>query len=260
LQPTNLEAPKAEFVCTGMPGRLPSENDGIPGTSSIVPPPKGQPATNVLILLHGLGDTQISFKTFGEKLQLPETVCISVRGTARMPFDLDGAHWGDDIVFNDEGTIDADTGFKKSTTIVLDDFIRKVLVEKCGYQFREIFLFGFGQGGMLALNVATELGRDEELGGVVSVGGALPAGASIPDIGGKNKTPVLICHGYRQSSLNDEHIDKLKDTFSFVENKEWRKSGDAMPASRDEMLPIMQFWARRLRSVRGVPKGSVEMS
>lgn len=243
-----------------MPGRLPTTNDGIPGIFSVVPPPKGQPATNVLILLHGLGDTHASFKTFGERLQLPETVCVSLRGTARMPFDFDGAHWGDDIVFNDEGTIDADTGFAKSTTIVLHDLIRKILVEKCGYRLREILVFGFGQGGMLALNVAADLGSDEELGGVVSIGGALPAGASTPDVGAKSKTPVLICHGYRQSSITDVHIDKLKDVFAFMEDTEWRKSGDAMPASRDEMLPIMQFWARRLRSIKGVPKGSVELS
>ena len=243
-----------------MPGRVPTKEDGIPGTYSIIPPPPGQPATNILILLHGLGDTHSSFTTFGQKLQLPETACLSLRGTAKMPFDLEGAHWGDDIVFDDEGTIDPDTGFKKSTKIVLDDIIRSVLVEKCSFQPREILLFGFGQGGMLALNVTAELSRDDELGGVVSIGGPLPASASLPDAGSKSKTPVLLCHGYRQSAVRDEHVDKLKDLFAFVEVKEWRKTGDGMPANRDEMLPIMQFWAQRLRSRRGVPKGSVELS
>lgn len=167
---------------------------------------------------------------------------------------------GDDIVFDSDGTIDADTGFKKSTTVVLDDLIHKVLVDKCGFKPREILLFGYGQGGMLALNVAAELGKDDELGGVVSIGGALPASASVPNTHAKNKTPVLLCHGYRQSNIRDEHVDKLKDTFEFVEVKEWRKTGDGMPSSRDEMLPIMQFWGRRLRSRRGVPKSSVEIS
>ena len=243
-----------------MPGRLPTKDDGIPGTYSIVSPPAGQPPTNVLILLHGLGDTHKSFTTFAEKLQLPETACIVLRGTAKMPFDLEGAHWGDDIVFDDDGTIDMDTGFKKSTKAVLEDTIRNVLLEKCGYNAREVLLFGFGQGGMLALNVAVELGRDEELGGVVSIGGAVPATASIPDSTTKSKTPVLLCHGYRLSAIHLEHVDRLKDFFQFLEVKEWRKTGDGMPASREEMLPIMQFWARRLRSRRGVPEGSVELS
>jgi hypothetical protein len=33
-----------------------------------------------------------------------------------------------------------------------------------------------------------------------------------------------------------------------------------MPANRDEMLPIMQFFSRRLRSMKGVPAGVVELS
>ena len=76
-----------------MPGRLPTKDDGIPGSYAIVPPPSGQPPTNALILLHGLGDTHKSFTTFGEKLQLPETACISLGGTAKLPFDLEGKHW-----------------------------------------------------------------------------------------------------------------------------------------------------------------------
>jgi predicted esterase len=138
--------------------------------------------------------------------------------------------------------------------------IQNVLVEKCGYEYREILLFGFGQGGMLALKVAAELGGEHELGGVVSIGGSLPASTSIRDLSAKSRTPVLLCHGFRQSSVRDEHIDKIKDTFEFVEVKEWRKTGDGMPSNREEMMPIMMFWSRRLRSRRGVPEGSVELS
>ena len=45
-----------------------------------------------------------------------------------------------------------------------------------------------------------------------------------------------------------------------MEIKRYRKSGDSMPSNRDEMMPIMQFFARRLKSTKGVPKGSVEIS
>jgi predicted esterase len=177
-----------------------------------------------------------------------------------MPFGLDGAHWGDDIVFDDDGSIDADTGFKRSTKIVLEDLIWKVLIDKCGYKPREIQLFGFGQGGMLALNIAAELGGGNELGGTVSIGGTLPGCASLSACGQKGKTPVLLCHGYRHSAIKDGDADRLRDFFKFVEIKEWRKTGDGMPASREEMNPIMQFWARRLTSRRGVPTGSIEIT
>jgi len=177
-----------------------------------------------------------------------------------MPFDIEGAHWGDDIVFDEaNGGIDVDTGFKKSTKIVLEDVIAKVLLEKCGYKLREIILFGFGQGGMLAMNVAAELG-EQELGGVVSIGGALPISAPVLEVNKKSRTPLIVCKGYRNSAIKYEDEGKIKDTFEFVEIKEWSKTGDGMPSNRDEMLPIMQFFARRLRSVRGVPKGSVELT
>lgn len=243
-----------------MPSRLPTKADGLPGTYSVVPPPNGQAATNILMLLHGLGDTEIPFKSFAEKLQLPETGCIALRGTANLPFDLEGTHWGDDIVFDNDGTIDADTGFTKSTKRVLDGVIRKVLIDKCGYAMHNIHLFGFGQGGMLALSIGTQLDNAEELGGIISIGGPHSSRAALTEVDKKSTTPVLLCHGHRKSAIQDEHVEKLKDLFKFVEVKEWRKTGDGMPTSRDEMMPIMQFWARRLRSRKGVPKGSIEVT
>jgi len=73
------------------------------------------------------------------------------------------------------------------------------------------------------------------------------------------KTPVLICAGSNESSVTSSSEDKLKRTFEYVEVKRYRRPGDNMPNSRDEMMPIMQFFSRRLRSTKGVPKGSVEL-
>jgi predicted esterase len=220
--------------------------------------PSNQPATNVLILLHGLGDTNESFSSFARSLSLPETACIAVRGSVPLPFDLGGFHWGDDILIDQAtGDIDVDAGFKKSVKALVDDLIRNTLIHKCGYKPREILLFGFGQGGYVALNCAVAMG-EEELGGVVSIGGALPAAVSLPEK--KNRTPVILCKGSRKSAISPEDLDRLKRTFEFLEMKEWSKTGDGMPSNRDEMMPIMQFFARRLKSLRGIPQGSVEIT
>jgi len=123
----------------------------------------------VLVLLHGLGDTHAPFANFARSLQLADTVCLAVRAPAALPFDLHGFHWGDDIVF-DEGTgeMDVDTGFKKSVDLLVRDVIEKCLCEKCGYTPRDVILFGFGQGGCVALGCAAAM--KSELGGVVSIG------------------------------------------------------------------------------------------
>ncbi|KAF9737098.1 hypothetical protein PMIN04_003769 [Paraphaeosphaeria minitans] len=243
-----------------MPGRLPTQAD-FPSSVilSVTPPPPSQPATNILILLHGLGDTHEPFTKLATQLNLPETACLSLRAPAPLPFDLPGFHWGDDMVFDQHsGEMDTDTGFAASAGLVLDKVIKQGLMAKCGYAAREVVLFGFAQGGMLALQVAASF--REELGGVVSVGGAPSLSAPLPTAGKKNRTSVLVCKASRGSSVTDSAAKRLKDTFEFAEVKEWNRVGDGMMRNREEMLPIMQFLARRLRSRRGVPEGSVELT
>ncbi|KAF2125474.1 alpha/beta-hydrolase [Dothidotthia symphoricarpi CBS 119687] len=244
-----------------MPGHLPTKSDFPTSANlSITPPPASQPPTNVLILLHGLGDTNASFTKLGQQLNLPEAACIALQAPTPLPFDLGGFHWGDDLIFDQNtGDMDVDTGFKAATRLLLDKIIREGLINKCGYKAREIIIFGFAQGAMVALQAAAEIGSDE-LGGVISIGGTLSLSLPLKALEGKRKTPVLVCKASRQSAVTDSAISKLKDAFEFIEIKEWKKVGDGMPSSRDEMLPIMQFLARRLRSMRGVPAGSVELS
>lgn len=97
-----------------------------------------------------------------------------------------------------------------------------------------------------------------ELGGVVSIGAGLPAEAPA-SLDPKLKTPILVCAGTDQSSVTSTSEEKLKHVFEFVEIKRYRRSGDSMPGNRDEMMPIMQFFSRRLKSMKGVPAGSVEI-
>lgn len=259
-----------------MPGRLPTKADfPLSATLSITPrmshlavlllllltfaAPSSQPPTNILILLHGLGDTNAPFTKLGEQLNLPETACLALQAPNPVPFDLGGMHWGEDMIFDSStGEMDMDTGLQGSTRLVLDQIIREGLIGKCGYKGREIMIFGFAQGGMVGLQVAAEL--EEELGGVISIGGPLSQSVSLKALQNKSKTPVLVCKANKKSAVTDSATTKLKDAFDYIEFKEWKKNGDGMPSSREEMLPIMQFFARRLRSTKGVPAGSVEIS
>lgn len=244
-----------------MPGRLPTTSD-FPSnlTLSIISPPSAShEPLNVLILLHGLGDTHASFTTFAKNLLLPETVCVSIQAPHALPFDLDGFHWGDDILFDQStGNMDVDAGFARAKTLIGEKAIDKGLVQNCGYRRSDVVLFGFGQGGMVALAVAASLGQAEALNGVISVGGPLPS--SIPSPGAqKLKTPVLILGGNSASLITHSALARIKNTFEFVETVSWERKGDSMPRNREELLPIMRFLAGRLRSRRGVLKGSVEI-
>jgi predicted esterase len=230
----------------------------------IIPAPQNQIPLNVLILLHGLGDTELPFSRLGQQLNLPYTACISIRGPSPVPGLITGSdapsfHWGDDINFDSRtGDIDLDSGYEKSIEIILEQVINNVLIKKCGYKPREVILFGFGQGGMVALQVAAKNPKIE-LGGVVSIGGRLPASFSSSSDAGKARTPVLILGGSRSTQVTRSAVDALKARFGEVEYLKWAKAEDTMPASRDEMMPIMRFFARRLKTRAGVPEGAVEI-
>ena len=108
------------------------------------------------------------------------------------------------------------------------------------------------------LHQASSTESSFELGGVISIGAGLPGDAPA-SLDSKCKTPILICAGSDQSAVTSGTEDKLKRLFEFVEIKRYRKPGDSMPSNRDEMMPIMQFFSRRLRSTKGVPEGGVEV-
>lgn len=239
-----------------MPTRLPTTSD-FPAYLhlSVTPPPQSSPQlSNVLVLLHGLGDTNASFTNLGKQLSLPETTCIAVQGPAPLPFELGGFHWGDDVQFDQSsGNMELDTGFIKTAKMLQEDIINGALVGKCGYKTREIMLFGFGQGGMAALAAAASM--TEELGGVVSIGGPMPSLSATKQA----KTPMLVLGGSSNTLITKSVFTSLKAAFENVQYQKWSRTGDGMPRNRDEMLPIMRFFAHRLRSRKGVPEGSVEI-
>lgn len=159
-----------------------------------------------------------------------------------------------------------DAGFGRVMKTITEDVVRGVLVGKCGYRLREILVLGLGQGGMLGLSVAKELGLssegedgDKSLSGVISVGAPYPLSGSTM-VAAKNRTPVLLVSGRDSLAVTDNAVQRTKQVFEFVEGHRYARKGDTMPRNRDEMLPVMQFFARRLRSRQGVPEGSVELT
>ncbi|KAL3481833.1 Alpha/Beta hydrolase protein [Aspergillus californicus] len=263
-----------------MPNCTPKNSD-FPSslTFTLTPPPSqtdtNRAAPNVLLLLHGLGDDLTGFTSLASSLRLAETTILTIQAPNPVPLDLPGFHWGDDINFDSRtGALDMDAGFTRSTKVLLDQIIERVLYGKCGYKHREIMIMGFGQGGMAALVAAQKLLLDSmagegsgggvgELAGIISIGAAYPlslAGKNTGNGRGKNRTPVLMLAGRDSEVVTESAVKRTKEVFEFVEMHTYSRRGDTMPRNRDEMVPIMQFFARRLRSLQGVPDGSVELS
>ncbi|KAI1762993.1 alpha/beta-hydrolase [Hypoxylon sp. FL1150] len=262
-----------------MPTRIPRPEDFThlsPSLeTSLVFPEIPETTTTILILFHGLGDSEVPFASFAKNLNLPGVLAISVRGVSPLPPALLGLpdseaasptrhfHWGDDLTLSSStGDLDPDPGFSKAEQLVLGKLIRETLVENCGWETNDILLFGFGQGGSLALGLASRIRQgakvvditegdeptEKAFKGAVSIGGPLPT-SMISTISAreKSRTPILACHGRSSESLGEDALDVLRSEFIDVREVKWKKSEDSMPKNKDEMLPIMQFLAERLR-------------
>ena len=150
--------------------------------------------------------------------------------------------------------------------MVLEEVIEGALVKKCGHAFRDIIIMGLGQGGMVGLAVALALhskhstsdGPQSELGGIISLGGSLPASSHPGSFKfRKASTPVLICGGNKNTQITKTRLEEVRKLFDQVAYEKWDREGDGMARNREEMWPIMRFLGRGLRSC--APEGSVEI-
>jgi len=249
-----------------MPPRIPTPDDFTTLTTTLSHtlhfPSPPESTTAILILLHGLGDTHAPFASFASAVNLPGVLAISVRGTARVPLlgvGQEGFHWGDDVLVDEDGgRLDFDPGFETSERLIMDRLVGEVLVGRCGWNVSDVMLFGFGQGGSLALGLASRLRvrplpqSDEtqqqqpgtkKFKGVVSVGGPLPT-SMVPTVSTreKSKTEVLLVQ------MGGESVQAVKREFEHVKVVNWARREVAMPRNREEMFPIMKFFADRLNS------------
>ncbi|KAI0050265.1 hypothetical protein FA95DRAFT_1555768 [Auriscalpium vulgare] len=216
---------------------------------------------NLLILLHGLGDTQVAFGKLGRSLNLPQTATLALRAPAQIPYLYEDAfQWYPS--FDHLGELIA----QPNPTPALD-YVLKVLdhlTRDCAWPPHHIHLFGFAQGGSVAAESALKWWRREldvqkgptssearPLGSVVSVGGPL---LSYPTLQTVCPTPILVFRRLppAEDALASEALAAFRKGFSLV--VEAKRSGEGMPRSKDEWYPIMKFWSERLgrRQVEGL--------
>ncbi|KAI8992745.1 hypothetical protein BD414DRAFT_482062 [Trametes punicea] len=217
---------------------------------------------NLLILLHGLGDTQIPFGKLGRQLHLPQTATLALRAPEKIPFLYEEAYqWY--TSFDPLGELlerPNPTPALELMTKVIDH-----LVNDCSWSVNRIHFFGFAQGGSVAAEFALKFWRAElsqqqkslssssnptagqhaprSFGSVVSVSGPL---LSFPTLQKPCPTPLLIFHrpAPAESALRSTAIAELKKGFGRVE--EFKMKGEGMPRSKEEWEPIMRFWSEHL--------------
>ncbi|CAK7269286.1 hypothetical protein SEPCBS57363_003526 [Sporothrix epigloea] len=241
--------------------------------------------TAILLLFHGLGDADSPFAAFARAVNLPGVMCIAVRGPSVLPpslvaDDVDTVtsfgqgpqhfHWGDDLRLDGAGQLDEDPGFDRAVQLVDGRLIQGVLIEKCGWRYDDVLLFGFGQGGTFAIalaarvavragmRAATRMATEQPLHktvadfkGIVAIGQAVPSAVTgAPTAAPRSATPLLVCGAAGSEAVSVETLELLGQRLTSVEIAAWKrasKEDNGMPRNRAEMLPIMQFFAKRLQ-------------
>lgn len=122
------------------------------------------------------------------------------------------------------------------------------LVVECRWSPNKIHLFGYGQGGSVALELGLRQwklrGQESRLGSIVSVAGPL---LSYPTPSSLCPTPVLIFHRpvSETTNLASSDLQAFKKGYEGVQEARGA-DGDGMPRSKGDWEPIMRFWSLNL--------------
>ncbi|GLB44176.1 putative phospholipase Carboxylesterase [Lyophyllum shimeji] len=224
---------------------------------------------NLLILLHGLGDTHTPFFKLGRQLKLPQTAVLALRAPEKIPYLYEESYqWYNS--FDQLGEmIDRPN---PSPALDLLTKVMKHLVDDCSWPPYRVHFFGFAQGGSVAAEFGLAwwkehlLAQQREagnanattgtnvlggtLGSIVSISGPL---LSYPTLSKKSPTPVLVLHNPEaETALPPGAIDAYKKGYEHVATKTISDPG--MPSSKASWEPIMEFWSRHLgrRKVEGL--------
>ncbi|TFK19244.1 hypothetical protein FA15DRAFT_760156, partial [Coprinopsis marcescibilis] len=205
---------------------------------------------NLLILFHGLGDTHIPFAKLGRTLKLPQTAILALRATEQIPFFDQGAYqWYP--AFDNLG----DQIQHPNPTHALHwlSSLLSLLTTSLHWSPHQIHLFGFGQGGSIAAELAIKFWKDQlsssssntSLGSLIAISAPL---ISHPTLQTPSPTPVLFVHRPQPSddALPPSTLGSYKKGFQTVTEVKLGANKSGMPSSREEMEPIMRFWSERL--------------
>lgn len=209
--------------------------------------------SNVLILLHGLGDTRDNFASFSFKMQLPQTAIVSLQGPFKIPFFDEGSGWMPS--YDEEGLeyLSQDVivrGGLEKTRSLLEQFLKECVIHSTdnptGFSAEKIFLLGFGVGAQVGLDLVL-FGDIPKLGGFVSISGSIDEGLYSQIASRKlDLTPTLITFGDQEDKLK-EKIDVMKGLYSKgLEVFIAKDKGQSMPKGEEEMSCIMGFFSKHL--------------
>ena len=237
LEEVRQRQESARILVEGSP-RTPQRADFPPSLSmSIVAPDTEAEVEHCVVLLHQSTGNEESLGDLAKSLRrsLPESAFVLIRGLQAVRGGNSGYHWADTAW---------EARFIQTSTVILDQIIKDVLMSKCHFQPQNIVLLGYREGGMAALAAAASW-QGFELGGVISIGGPMPDYVQL-EPGVRAKTPALIIGG-ALGEMNAAALQLIQKSFIYTHTDIRKGEHDLIPETKEQLKPLLDFFAHRLR-------------
>jgi len=227
---------------------------------------QNQPNTNLLVLLHGAGDSHIPFDKLGQTMALPQTATLSIAalGYQQLPFGL-GSTWFQEMDY-ETGQPLAETHSTRQESLLqattqLYAVLEQLIVQEGWIIPERVFFLGYGAGAALAMQlcVAWHERGHSPLGGAVCVAG----GAVVRDKISAPKmttteikaTPLLLMVGDKDDSFPPQRAKLLRQRYysgcTQIHVEPSKEQG--MIQSQSEMQKVMEFLSQRLVRLSALP-------
>ena len=227
----------ARMSITGGGPRTPQRTDFPPSLSVSIVAPTTDEVEHCIVLLHHSEGNEESLSGLAKCLRrdLAESAFVMIRGFQAVGGGDRGYHWADAPW--------EPKSFRDSTDI-LNQVIRKVLISRCSFQLRDIVVLGHGEGGMAAL-AAVASWQGSELGGVVSIGGAMPDYVRL-ELDVRAETPALVIGG-ALGEITPAALQLIQESFAYTDTDVRDGEHDLIPETKEQLKPLCDFFAHRLR-------------
>jgi predicted esterase len=239
--------------------------------------PQKTPNTNLLILLHGAGDSHAPYDKLAQTMTLPQTAALSVSascpGFTGLPFQL-GYTWFQEMDYTTGSTMSRDHTMRQSSLLSatqrLCDFI-----EGLTHQWipERIFILGYGAGATVAMTTCQYWFQDckkPALGGAVCVGGGdclslIPlvinktSGSNDKDI---KASPIILVVGGKDAAFPPSVAKTIQSKYmhecgigndQLVQIHVQPNKAQSMISSEEESKAVMEFLAPKLVRVQSMP-------
>jgi predicted esterase len=203
------------------------------------------PNTNLLLLLHGAGDSHRPFDKLAQTMALPQTASLSLNSKIcgiELPFDL-GYSWFQDMDYSTGDDLPQMNEKRIASLHHTAEFLRQLIKRLHSAWIPErIFFLGYGAGATATMEVCRLWTTDQPLGGAICVGPGL--GSLKQESSRARKTPVLLL------SEHPQVLQQCKEAYDHECGKDsveiYVQPKKGMISSPQEMGAVMKWLAPRL--------------